>query len=121
MLATTAAAVGALALNEFTGGANFVISRPSAIRGAVPSWQIGAVSGFASSFFVEALNNLMNAVDKKYSLNQLPSFVTHMVGGASGFAAVPALLYYGGLFVAISSGARNMQLRCTGPAGWRRA
>lgn len=58
----------------------------------LPAWQVGALFGFLTSFFVEAINNTVIAIDRSSSLSHLPSLIVHAAGGGLSWYFLPQLL-----------------------------
>jgi hypothetical protein len=88
------AGVGAFMMSQQYPRARFAIAPGTPlIGGKVYSPAIvGAAVGFASSFIVEALNNILTTTDKKNRLKSFPSFITHVGGSAASWILLPRLV-----------------------------
>jgi hypothetical protein len=90
-----AAAVGGFLLEQEQPGGSFRVNTGTGlpIDGSnLTSMTFGAVLGLGSSFLVESLNNITNAIDKKHRTKHLASFVTHSFGAMASWALIAKAL-----------------------------
>jgi hypothetical protein len=90
----TSGLIGGGMLQYQFGSGGFILSPDIPLLGSskIPTWAMGALLGFTTSFFVETFNVMVNGVDKHHSLKQFPSFVSHIAGGAASFIVLPYII-----------------------------
>lgn len=88
----TAAVGGFLTAQEPANVIGTFTFRPELGGASLSPMQYGALVGFASSFIVESLNNVVHSIDRKNRTTNYVSFLTHSFGSMAVWAFLPDLL-----------------------------
>ena len=89
------AGVGGFVLRKERGGDTFNIDTGLGLPfdgKSLSPMTFGALLGFGSSFLIESISNVTNAIDKKHKTKHLASFLTHSLGGMASWALATKVL-----------------------------
>jgi len=84
--------VGGFMTKHEYGNTRFQINTGTPLDRQISTMTFGAILGVSSSFLVESLSNITNAIDKKHKTKHLASFLTHSVGGMAAWALIAKAL-----------------------------